>query len=598
MRLSVENFGLWKNKTEILFPTKPGLYLVHGKNNDDPDKLEGNSVGKTQLFGALSWCLYGTTPEGQKGSGIANDKKKPVSVVMDWNGRRIERRTSPGRLLIDGKDTTQEELNHLVRLSSNEWKSTVHITQDIYVFVDWSSQDQSSQIANVLQLDRWSNYGLSALEMSKQFDKEIKEIESKLKHNSFILSSNKNHILRYKEEIELLNEDRIQFQKEYDDLSQKIQKDSSSLEKELDDLLVEKQKLYKGIDPLEEEGLKKEITSKQREKDRLAFSIESLEKEKQILSENICKTCGQALPEEGIANRLIHTDEKIDDLKTQYQKCVKEINVKEKELLKIQKKVEKLRAQGTDLEERIVDLRIKVEVQRKETQNNKDNLEVINRSLQSNKKSVERKNTEIDLLISTNQELEKENNHLTKETEEIEHVKILCDMWGGEFKNIRTLLLEEVLETLTALTNEYLSYLMSGWAVQFLSNKELSNGETRTKVTMSVQSPDGFASDMSNWSGGVKDRLRLATSMAFSDYLLSKKGLDVPFEIYDEPTKFMSPKGVDSFLSLLKHRSRTKNIPIFLIVHNNFESSEFDGEIIITKKNGIVSDHQVIQYQG
>ena len=56
--LQIENFLSYKN-TKIEF--KPGLYLVDGKNLDEGGS---NGAGKSGIWEALAWSLFGVTTRG------------------------------------------------------------------------------------------------------------------------------------------------------------------------------------------------------------------------------------------------------------------------------------------------------------------------------------------------------------------------------------------------------------------------------------------------------------------------------------------------------------------------------------------------------
>ena len=594
MYLSLENFGLWKEKKTILFPEKPGIYLVHGRNEDDSEKLEGNGIGKTQLFSALSFCFFGVTPEGQKASQIAYDKKKPIIVTTEWNGHTIERRTSPGTLLIDGQNATQDELQHLIRLTPDEWKSTVHFCQDIYTFIDWSANEQSLLMGNVLELDRWTRYSSSANEVSKNFNNRQVELSSTLEKNVLTIAHNEQFSEQLKKDVLSLDER----------LKEIEQEQIESFNEDVSNLKIEKDKLTTQIAYLKNNDHKKTFKELKSQRDnylqeKKITEYHANQKTKQIdalKKESYCNECGQPILVEN-AEEIIKTCEK--DILNYSEKIkaidsmILELNSQEETIQKALDLIEKQIESTSQDYYRVSEQIRQIESRKEEIAKRKRQLES---SIKSYKNEINEKLGLLETLSSKNDELLKENTNIELEIKEITHLKTLTDMWSVEFKNIRTFLLEEVLETLTELTNEYLSELMSGWSIVFSTNKELASGENRTRVSFSVQSPDGFVSDLSNWSGGIKDRLRLATSMAFSDYILAKKGLSVPYEIYDESTKFFSKKGVEAFFRLLKKRAISKGISIFVISHTGQELSFFDGEIYITKKGGMVSDCEIRQF--
>ena len=64
----------------------PGLYLVAGENKVEPD-LQGNGVGKSTIFEAVFWAMFGKTSRNLKAGSIRNwssdSAKTSVELVME-----------------------------------------------------------------------------------------------------------------------------------------------------------------------------------------------------------------------------------------------------------------------------------------------------------------------------------------------------------------------------------------------------------------------------------------------------------------------------------------------------------------------------------
>ncbi len=70
--------------------------------------------------------------------------------------------------------------------------------------------------------------------------------------------------------------------------------------------------------------------------------------------------------------------------------------------------------------------------------------------------------------------------------------------------------------------------------------------------------------------------------MGISDFLCDKmSGFDVEF--WDEPTSYLSNKGIDDLFDILTDRAVETKKRIFVIEHGDFPSFEFAGKIKIQK---------------
>lgn len=85
------------------------------------------------------------------------------------------------------------------------------------------------------------------------------------------------------------------------------------------------------------------------------------------------------------------------------------------------------------------------------------------------------------------------------------------------------------------------------------------------------------------WSGGESQRLRLAGSLGIADLITSRCPYVPTFEVFDEPSSYLSEAGITSLLDILADRARLMNKQIFLIDHRRLDSTKFDGVISVVK---------------
>ena len=79
----------------------------------------------------------------------------------------------------------------------------------------------------------------------------------------------------------------------------------------------------------------------------------------------------------------------------------------------------------------------------------------------------------------------------------------------------------------------------------------------------------------------------MAGTKGFSNLIKNFKGIDFNIEIYDEPTQFVNPEGIEDFLQFLADEAEEKQKVIYVIDHHSLSSDLFKKVITIEKnKNG------------
>ena len=82
-RIVVENYGsLFGHHTFSL--NNRGLTFVCGDNQDEP-RMNSNGAGKSTIFDALDWGLFGVIPKEDHVDSIINDEVNRCNVVVHLN---------------------------------------------------------------------------------------------------------------------------------------------------------------------------------------------------------------------------------------------------------------------------------------------------------------------------------------------------------------------------------------------------------------------------------------------------------------------------------------------------------------------------------
>ena len=156
--------------------------------------------------------------------------------------------------------------------------------------------------------------------------------------------------------------------------------------------------------------------------------------------------------------------------------------------------------------------------------------------------------------------------------------------WVKGFKSVKLFAVSAALNELEAEVNNALDGLgLGGWSVEFDVDKENKNGNLSKGFFAFISGPDNLEPvKWEAWSGGESQRLRLAASLGLANMIRASKGLELPFEIWDEPSQWMSDSGITGLLDVLQRRARRLKRQIWLIDHRGLEHP-FDSVICVEK---------------
>src|SRR4029077_18712457 len=163
-RITIHNFKCFTgNRVVVSFDQMPiGLHLIQGRNDVTPS-LGSNGSGKSSLWDALSFCLYGRGTEDLRGTDCRpwySDERTVIDLVLTLGKTKymLRRGLGPSVLLLDGKTISQEYLDEMLGLNLNAFRHTVLLGQGQPLFFDLTPSEKMRLFTDVLQLDRWDGY--------------------------------------------------------------------------------------------------------------------------------------------------------------------------------------------------------------------------------------------------------------------------------------------------------------------------------------------------------------------------------------------------------------------------------------------------------
>lgn len=582
-----------------------GLHLFKSKNIAEPH-LDPNGAGKSSLFDALTWCLYGRTIDDLRNTDVRpwyGKNKTSVTIEAEINGKRynVTRTISPNRILLNGKDASQEQLNALFP-SLELLANTILLGQGQPLFFDIEPRDKMRLFAEAMDLDRWDIRSTRANEKVNKLLATQSEIQTDIVSVGSKIEQNQKSLQNFRTQRDDWDRDQdAKLTTAHKQLS-KAREDLERLTKKLDGIEIKQDNADTEIDALDKDikNRVQVINDLKRQHDKLEFEINTLTRDRSIVDRELkdvnksdtCPTCGQSLKGPKRDRHIGELESKIADIdkkliKINTEAITKDIEREEMVLNTLETSRDtfaKSRNQRTS----------EVEVLRK----NSEEVRVKVTSLKTSVAELEQaQNPYTNLVSETRRKLKKQEALLKDyeaEANDIERRIAIEKGWVKGFKDIRLLEIEETLYELQLATNAVLGEIgLVDWSVNFSIERETKSGSVQRGINVMIKSPSN--KDLVKWkvwSGGERQRLKIISALALSDVLLSRAGISCDLEIIDEPTSYMAARGVRSVCEFLAWRSKKLKKRIMYVDHHAKESPQIASTITIVRNN---SGSKIIQ---
>lgn len=594
--LEIEHFKSFTGAPQhlALADYNPGLHFVRGKNKLEP-QLGSNGSGKSSIWDALSWCLFGCTPDGLKNPDIKpwyGDTDTRVSITMDKGGvYEIIRTTAPNKLTINGEPAGQEQVVALLGLSFDVFIHTILLGQGQPLFFDLKPQNKMQLFSDILNLERWETRAGIATEQVKTLTHEHSNVSGQLVGVIASLSHLQTMLTTTKDKSDDWERARATRLENYEQEMETLRADSETAQQKLDaaelalDSAGSELKHTKTQVKLVGEDLSAARLAENRIKDQLSdyrtrIEVWTSQYNSTKPGSGVCPTCGHTL--DGKKHKQ-HLKDKITTFELEIAAGVPKPIVKA--VTALQTKLTTLGAQH-DRYQTVVD----------------DNQRIINQvgpllaqlkarisGLVSNQKEKrDEKNPHQDQL----KEFKVKRTQLVTTQEELEQRQRVLDrkvvrtkFWVKGFKDLRLYIVNDVLQELEIITNSMLVEVgLLDWQIKYAVEKETRLGNTQRGLNVTILSPDNKDPvRWESWSGGERQRLRLIGALALAQLLLNYAGVQTNLEILDEPTQHLSPEGVQDLCEFLAGRAQQFQKQIWYCDHQSIESTCFSSVLTVHK---------------
>lgn len=538
--IQVKNFCRFYG--EHIVPLLPGITFIVSENRDEPGTFESNGVGKTTLFHAIAYALFGETPQGLVGHDLICHRcgpKEYMQVKLAWdNGTTVLRTYFPHRKRSEVILTTPNferkgdpsvitrEIVEFFQCSSNLFKSALFMSQrdsTTTQFLAAKPADRSKILSDLVDDRVWQ-------QAAKLMAVDVKELGGLYTAAESKLAVHRRNLQTLQERLKQLTEALASANREEDEKREKLKARHAQLKAEIaKETAIE-------MDPPKTDWAKLEQTRVQLSKKQQNL-MEAL---KEIHSPpppiglgTSCPTCGEPARAEKIEEVLAARDRAA----TERNRLKVEINGTQKELEGVQQAQQRFR-----------DWKARTDLAKDRRSRYNGELAHVLAELQAKPASLFHLADQERSLKAQVLEQRTEIAKLAEETEaQGNKLAILKRLQLGFSSEMRNLLFDRIRGDLENYTAAYLQ--------NFAADKirvEYPSGEgAREKFDIVVFNEDGVAQKLEAYSGGEFWRTTLAILLALRDVLMLKSGCSLPLLLLDDPVGPVDPVGLTNLFSAL-----------------------------------------------
>lgn len=573
--ISLQNFKSFRHPTEVDLVGDSGLTLISGDNRAEP-RLQANGAGKSTIFDALCFCLYGTSVRGVRiGDLVARGEKSTrVLAVLKIDGEEVQirRQGPPGHVFLDDRRVEQEDVDRLLGMSRQRFLNSVIFGQAAPLFIDLPIPARGELLDDVLDLQLWMRAADRASRAAAQVAAELGRLRVDVGRAEGSLSS--------LESLEEVQRAEAVWEAERQDRMEALLAEMEEVEGEL-------QVLQTRLTPAESGEEKKFWEKYQEEKERLAEiekTIDRGEEKKKTLSEDIaffqqnstCPVCAQDIGA-GFA------EEHLREQESALEKLQLLSGLQEREAARLRKVAEETYASWRSAAE----ANRRAEREQAAAQEREA---AARRALGALERRVEAAAAERNphaerarRVAAERAGLEEDLRGLRAREESLGNRAAALEFWKQGFRRVRLYCVGRVLRQLEVETMSAAHSLgLVGWTIAYATEVETKSGTTKTGVQIEVASPV-MAGQFPSWSGGEGQRVRLCVALGLASLIQRWSGVRWDVEIFDEPTAWLSESGIEDLLELLKSRADAQHRRIFLCDHRALTYSGFSDIVTVIK---------------
>jgi len=605
--LRITNFRSFRKTQEFKFPEAPGLYFMQGLNEAEP-QLEGNGAGKSTIWEALTWLVYGKTSRGLKAGDVGNwEAEKDSRVEFDfidmWGlDYTLARNWKPNHWRLYPTATPEEfvDLDKAPRnafldalgLEFTPWLHAIVMAQNQPMFLDLKAEAKASLFSEVMGLDSWLDASAKASKLASAEDMEVRRLERREAEllGSLQTLEKRDYSAAHKEWLRARDKrlDEINAEwashENYSTTGEDLKAAEAAETRARQDL-----RTALNVEEERREDCRqaeRELGEIDRDLAKAEEAARHAENHLVAVEENeACSQCGARLSAksrekhlaeaEATSAKAVALESKLLD---QYGEQKEKVKALQAALRLACDSTESLRRLLRKAEDAAADARRNKLLETKQLDALEDEAERLEKAI----------SPYADLMAAGDRQevdLKADLKATRRALDDARFQQSVYAYWVRGFKEIRLQQISEALTELEIEVNSAVSALgLIDWELRFTVDRETAKGTLQRGFNVTVLSPHNERPvPWEAWSGGESQRLRLAANMGLADLIRARTGTTINLEVWDEPTQGLSPKGVADLLECLASRAKAEGRQIWIVDHRSYEFGGFAGTTTIVK---------------
>lgn len=593
--LHIEGFKSFVHTTSVDFSDTGGLKFLGGVNEVEP-RLGANGAGKSSLWDALNWCNYGSTIRGNSTSEVTSwgVKRPRVAALYLIEGKEVvvERLGNPNRLTINDVPSTQEEVNGLLRLSKGRFAHSVLFGQMVPMFLDLAVPARGVLLDEVLDLGIWNKASDVATARCRDMTATIAQLNKDVGFQQGIREANKHNPETAAKEATWSE----QYDANLEAWCTKLETAEAKLAELMESVtattaavVAANAELLKFPVPEPAPTASYQATIRKNMLRRGAIGSDKARADKEITFyeiNDVCPTCHQSISDE-LSNH------KHDELCAIVQTVDGEVAELDKADAAARDAIAALESKHASAVAKRLDIMDKVRTARQanaDAETKYDNAqkytdelaETVSKLVEAPKVNPYTEQLAASALAFRN--AGKAAMALQAQAEAAEGKLLRLEYWKAGFRSVRLFIVRRILQQLELEVANAASLLgLTDWKIQFVTETENKSGGIKAGVQVLVSSPHATGT-WEVWSGGEGQRLRIAVAIGLASLIQRMAGANYSLEIWDEPSAWLSPEGIEDLMDCLAYRAQTTGKSVWICDHRALNYPGF-AEIMMVRKS-------------
>jgi DNA repair exonuclease SbcCD ATPase subunit len=587
--MNITGFKSFKNEAEIYFPTEPGLYFLTGENQVEPG-LGANGAGKSSLWEAFIWLISNASSKGRKASDLKawDAKGIEVTALLEMGGPdpvALTRSHNPIRLEIDRKKASQEDVDKLLGLSRERILHSVIFSQGRRLFYDLDNAGRGALLDEIMDLGLW-------LELSD----DAKAGAAAINNDLISMDRNMSYAQGRLDALPDLEALRAQFDSYNTQTATQVDELIAAAELIQDQLRLEGEvlreaELHQGVivhdlRPTLQRGINEVQTAIALHKNNRSKLTERKQK---ISSLMVCPDCLQTVHPQHKAKQLAEINASLEQIEGDINQL--EIEAESYRAAFVANEADVLREQQENVARARRTFELKTTISSKDAELGRM-LAQIDAFTQTRVNPYEKQLRDAEAEhASLTREITRTNDQILAAKGQLD----LYKFWQDGFKRLRLWQIRRVLKVLELeVAGAAASLGLTGWKLAFSTEIENKSGGLKSGIHMQVSSPHspGVWSDQ---SGGEEQRVRIGSAIGFAQMIQRMSGVYYGFEVWDEPSNWLSQEGIEALLDFLRSRAMQTKKVIWVVDHRALGSVGFTQVWVAVKT---AAGTQIVQVTG